>query len=1824
MEYFEEQQDESSIYATGEEIPQPPKQQVAPLLQSIVSAATGVKSEGPVDAKQLVNDTYKQIAAKNFETDKAVANSALIRGDEYSLQSVIEKMQRDGEEMRKEQGNNVERVRTIVEAALENVAFSSPGVLVNNPPERIANAVARTTPQMTTAILMEEINRKQLTAGGILGQIALSILPPGFTENVAIADVAEKYTQGRDVSRLSYGDTIAALRESYRSQESEAARYSWLKNLNQDLMETYSLNKAGAAGVLNDIVSSEEPGAIGTALQTAGPIVSAIPPLAAIGKTVKGVRAAARVGKAVDAELTLANAGAKAVLQTELQKKVLQQGAADIAKEVSGVQTVIDLKNLTASVLGKALPNSVALPAGKVQESILSRVDDTVEKIKTSLKAGNVRKSELDDWLKEVNQTYDKAVDPTIAIVNIGRMEDDPLSVIGAVYRTGQNGEVFLTKGAVDEAIKLLDPSGKRGLTAVQDTANNLNKISDETKKAIQLEIDAKQARLLELQAQQGKVAPEVTDASEDVQKVTYYDPGSDLDLYKKGTKDITFKQAVDYYNSEFPAYAKDPKHQKALEFLKENLPDDYVVVNKAKQPGKSGNTLGYYKGDTDKIYMGAKGDTPILIHEGMHALTVHRLDAGLHNPSSELGKKVAEFEKLRVFVKTKIKDAPQNVQWKVKYLTKNIYEFGVGAFDFTHTGNADMAKWLDSIPYKNTTVLSRFFDLMKQVLGFSKKDTALSQWFGLSEDILSKPVDVIIGAKTTRKKPIFFGNRAIDNTEEINKLESSIGLLEDRLKAANDIENGLSAGWLIEEKVQKSFDISRIGKFEEEDIQSMMRISLGDMALGASEEVYHNRLIGVLAEDRMREALVKMVKQPLNALNKAEKVKLNNVLVKGDKEGVVYNSVDLHGLGLTTEKEQIAYFAVRKARDLSYQIRNTTAANSMTLKGWKQVWHPALNKYKEEWKDFQLFGKEADAALLVNKTALDPNTGKVERLSAERIEQLKNNGFAIVEFDTKVPMAGIERKRVILSVNGLDMRRIETVIPYRSGEFSRMYSDEYFIKLKPKPYEKGQPIPEDMEEAVDVVHRTAKSMREAKMYAAAYNDAAKQFAETGTITQQQMAKMTGVYGWKEAELVEFLDKHRNFRIDVNYTRTEDDYLESLTSYSRSFTSKRGEHLKDVTGNSSDILDPLDALAAEISNTAYVATHTEWIDVSIKRWFETAKHILPPEIQTRSPDKAFSWYMNQRGAYFGQGQEELFIRRTADQIAEGMKINTKEQRVALGIMRSITEGLEEATNGKFETVGSFMRQADIATWLKTFSFHTVFGFNPIQFFVQGLNAANAVIISPKHGLKAAKSYAFYRAALTTDNPAVIDGIASINKFTSLGLGSTDDFKRTMSALQRTGLIANLNTSSLYGMNLGKHNLMEGAISKVSRGSSFFFREGEEAGRIVSFDIARREWIEANPGKIWDTDEALREILVRQDALTGTMTNANAAWWQKGAASIPAQFMQFPIKFALNLMNATFKGKTRTITRGEALKLVTGNVLLFGSAGLLGTKLVTSIFGDSLQDLSEDEKLLLSQGLVASVIDATSQAFTDEELKLAIGDRVNPLKTYVEGGGAVLSAAGGVIGLGDGLSSLSDPGLWETLLGAPGGALKRAHDTIGKIGSLYVVDYDVTPEKLGESIKMLMQVPSVGRNFFTAEGAENLYNAMVKNGTVQYKLTDKELFFKRYFGIDSVTASDYRSLKESDFQYESRMRSKAKALSQLRLEVLKAYNRNDEESARMWKGVVDAAMLSLKEADRQKIESLIKTPDFTGSDYQRAYNEFILRNPNSSRSIPFIVQENKGR
>lgn len=1655
-EFYQETQENDEFASLGDYAQiEPPKEKQVPILQTLSSIATGKPSEGPVNPDKLINESYQTVAQRSIDMDKGVAQSLAVQGNVPSLRRIVEDINAQVAEVNAEHANRVKRIEEITRAAYENIVFETPGVRLNNPPEKIAKNIEKNVSNLTVGAVMETLTEKYGTIPRMIGAVVQSFTIAAATENIALADVGKEVAPQAETSRLSYTDTVNSLRSVYSNLGSEDERASFIKKLHSSLMDTYSLTGAHALTIVNDVISEEGVGAIMGPLQTASPALALLPFVGQGVKLAKGVKAINQISK-IDVAAGLAQAGAKDKLVSAMAQQVRNKALVDFTKEASGVQSLIDISNLTGSVLGKALPNAITLPAGKVQQEILNAVDETVGRLRASLKAGNIRQNEFDEFLTDIRRTYDPNIDKSIQTVYIGRMEDDPLTAVGTVRRVTQDGTPYLTKESVEEAIKLLDPNGKRGLRAVQDTANDTHAITSHVQGAIRLERDAKQARLLELQAQQGKV------------------------VSKAAT-----------------VIAKLPRE---LAGAKPN----YAI-------GDSKFSL-QFENDIDKA----------------------------------------------AFITSQTKKSKRD---------------------------ADYVQWLKDTTGWSTSEIQAHGNRVRAAIR-SLADTA-------SPGVLKVATEI---DKTNLWKTT---ETTIDNTEEIKKLEASIELLDGRLKAAKDIEDGLSAGWLIEEKIQKSFDISRIGKLEEKDIQSMMRVSFGDQALGASDEIYKNRLVGVMVESNIRQALVNFVDKPINKLSRKEKVLLNNVLVKGDKEGKVFDSIELKGEGLS-EDGMIAYYTVRKARDLSWQVKNIAASNSLTLKGLKEIWHPAIAKYKDEWGDFKLFGKVTDDASILNRTALNPLTGEVERLTNNKLEQLKNQGFVVVQLDEAVPMAGVKRKHVILHSNGLKQDRIQEVIPYRTGEFSRMYTDEYFIRLK------GTRIVDDAEESVNITHRTAKSMREANMYIKAYKEAAELYS-VGKLDPVSASKMTGAYGWEYDELIDYLETNKGAEIVANYNRTQDDYLDTLTIFQRTFTSKRGDHIKDVQGNTTNVADPLDALAAEISNTAYMASHTEWLDVSVKRWFETAKNVLPDELKKLSPDAAFARYMQIKNPVFAGSREEAFVRNVADQIAQGMMIDTKESKLFLGAMRAITEGLDKKMNGNFVTVGSWLRQADFSSFAKTVSFHAVFGFNPVQFFVQGLNAYNATLVSPLHGLKAAKTYAMLRTALMSDNPEVWKKCAEINKFTSLGLGDADDFIRLRQAVDRTGLISNLNTSSLYGVGLGKYSITDGFWSKFSKASSLIFREGEEAARLISFDIARREWMVANPGKVWDSDDALRQILARQDALTGTMTNANAAWWQKGVVSVPMQFMQFPIKFALNIANATF-GSGRKLSRAEALRMVFGNFLMFGAAGMLNKPLVYSIFGDSIQEMSEEERLLLSQGVLSWSIDAISQELTGEELKLATGERFNPMSTYVNLASAILSP--------------TDPGLWKTLGGAPGGTFLRGWESMGAIKNLYYPEMSLSPEKLGETLKIMAQVPSVSRNYFSAERAGYLYDQMVRNGVTQYSMSDKERWFAQYLGIKPATSVDYRMLKETEKEYNKRMKDEAALITEYRIKEMEALVKGDKETATMFSNIISIRLNSLDLGDRSAVEKQVKSLSIY-TDYEKSLREYTLESFNTSKK-PTLVIDEKGQ
>jgi hypothetical protein len=271
--------------------------------------------------------------------------------------------------------------------------------------------------------------------------------------------------------------------------------------------------------------------------------------------------------------------------------------------------------------------------------------------------------------------------------------------------------------------------------------------------------------------------------------------------------------------------------------------------------------------------------------------------------------------------------------------------------------------------------------------------------------------------------------------------------------------------------------------------------------------------------------------------------------------------------------------------------------------------------------------------------------------------------------------------------------------------------------------------------EEVTSTHRTATNIADANAYVKALSDA-QALHKAGKLTIQEASRLMQPYGWRPEEIIDALDSGRfgtDFKVEVKYNRTDDDYVTEAIGLSSNFSSKRGDKVLSVFGKDTvNTVSPLDSVAAEIGNTAYVASTTEWRESHIQRWFNTFADDLPANVRDMTPDNAFRYMLNNKGMYVGQSKRLTVAEKVQDYIIAQMNIPTKEEKEYLGFMRMISESIEGKVGGKpVMKLGAALRATkDYPTWARTVAFHSFFAFNPVQFFMQGMNAFNAVAISP--------------------------------------------------------------------------------------------------------------------------------------------------------------------------------------------------------------------------------------------------------------------------------------------------------------------------------------------------------------------------------------------------------------------------------------------------------------------------------------------------------------
>ena len=983
-----------------------------------------------------------------------------------------------------------------------------------------------------------------------------------------------------------------------------------------------------------------------------------------------------------------------------------------------------------------------------------------------------------------------------------------------------------------------------------------------------------------------------------------------------------------------------------------------------------------------------------------------------------------------------------------------------------------------------------------------------------------------------------------LDPSEPINlsrkALEDELAGINDQLRMIEDAEKGLHHGYLVESIAKRNLGYDAIKGFDPEDISSMIRYNAGDWAIGTSSEVYRQRVVGTHAESRYRRILTEFVRPSLEKLDKNGRILLDNILVAGDKDGRVFTPTEVYGFG-ADKKVAEAYYRVRSARDLMYDIRNDTAVQVMTRDGYRSIdtKHITLDDSSE-----QLIGRVVPAgdSRAVGRRIYDPVSDKW--YEGDALEDMD-----VLQLADAVSINGNKYSYLAMPKGTWTERTIEKVIPYRPGEYKRIYSDEYWVKVKSQETVDGAPA------EVKKVWRTARSKAEANAFIKDVNEAVR--AIKGGARAEDVAHLLEPYAIVPERIVEEVraGDWEGISLEWNYNRTDDDYTKQYSRHFNGWSSHRGERVSSIYGEDTvNTLNPIDALSSEISATARVASIADWRQAAINRWFVEFSEDIPFEYRKLGAEEAFWKVYNDKGIYTGDNQRLKFMERVAHYVVHELGVPTAEERFFRGAARQISEAVEGALppSDMSYLVGSALRKSDnFPRWARTISFHSFFGFNPIQLAVQAQNAVNAIAVSPLHGLKAAYNGLAIRVAMMSDNEKIWRRVGMLQNLAELGLKDVDEFVETVRAVKRTGLLDGINSTALFGQETGKWGLFNGLRRKVGGASAFFFNRGEEASRIVSFDIARREFITSNPGVAWWTDENLARIVARQDDLTQNMTTANQAMWQKGVVSVPLQFTQYQMKFIMNFM-AAMAGKSRSFTRADAGRLLLFHGMFYGTAGLWLGETVREWIGSHTDSWSEEERLMVQQGLVAGGLDMAMQAITGEEMKLAIGTRFNTFRFYEQFTDAMLASID--------KNNPDAPTFLEVAMGASGFATARGAQGLYKVGRLFYAA-PMNSATLQEGLTILAAGSlSTLNNAMKYDILKRNYN-MVQDGKRNnlYKVTDLEAYALA-FGITPVNAEDLDTLYKSKKAWTARSDAYAETISTYQRMAIEARRDGDEKKA----------------------------------------------------------------
>lgn len=1108
---------------------------------------------------------------------------------------------------------------------------------------------------------------------------------------------------------------------------------------------------------------------------------------------------------------------------------------------------------------------------------------------------------------------------------------------------------------------------------------------------------------------------------------------------------------------------------------------------------------------------------------------------------------------------------------------------------------NPNVRSWLQGVKLKDLgytnneqSVFSKLWELFKDVLGFRSDATAEAKLISIYERFLNSTTD------DTRAPLIRLQRQGKITPEEADAI---VGAEFDKKRVRSKSE------WLVQQTRNDPLSYNSIGQFSDKDIQSMPWIAI-DPKHGASELGIEARVVGVHAEAKTRKELTDFITPYYRGLGKDGVARVRGLLEEGDSfsnggsYGREFTYAEALGKGLS-DKEAEAYLATRQLRMTLYHIRNGEMVRHMRAQGLKEIEFLGTS--------IKTAGQVLDSGdSYVGQWLYDAARKEMVKLDATEMATAYGGGKRIVRLAKPAEVHGELRSVMLVDDKVAKSREIVTALHYRPGEYSRIYSDEYFITATRNTKVDG--VVKPMTETI----RTARSAREAQEFVARVTNAVtlmRAGKHTDDVVERLIGDYFGLDEFKKAYAAGDFDDIT--KLDFHFSRNKDEYLNGSVSEAlangRLFTSIRSERLLSTDAGRANTLGVYESLEAEITSVSRVANIGQWRESMVRRWMNTFGDLLPQ----RTGNDVADFFAAAGGKFTKNDKNSVFAERTHKYIMRQIGLRTAEERYYQEMTRRMSEHFLTG-NETIETAGQWVRKQGILGMIRNINFNLTLGmFNPAQLIVQANGAATAMILSPLHGLAAAKTFPLLRMALMSDNPSVHSFFAKAQALSDLGLSSADEFVSLVKAIRQTGIIDNLKSTALWNMEDGKLNIFGGMPSRVIGSNTFFFNRGEEFSRIVSFDVARREWIKAHPEGNWTSKEALAQIVVRMDDLTQNMTKANLARFQEGLASIPLQFAQYNIKLATNIMTSLLgKGEGRGFTKTEAVKLLAGHILLYGAAGTGLSSLIDEIVPKNVKDsMSVEQKTYLAQGLLAGVTAQAGEALFGERTNVAVGSRLGVFNYYQQ-----LAEA-----------AYKDPkNIYEVLMGPSLSTAKRA-GVVGEVFALWRKDPDLSAQDLLSGMaRITTEQASSLRNAAKAYLFHQHQNKMIDSkGFAVAQLTTPEVIAQA-LGFQPGVAVDVHNLIKSKRDHTEALKDIAELAFKIQKDIMTARHRGDhayaDEQHKLLTAIWPANAGDLMEVQRYIRDRLYPYD----TDFQRLLGEYVWKGHTYDKPLVVTEQPRKER